>query len=57
MTNTVRTQTSHRGFDHEIVEKLLEIAWWHWDIETISANLKKIVAGDIKELLSSRDNF
>ena len=39
-------------FNNEIIDRLLEIAWWNWDIQKISANLGKIVAGDIDELLS-----
>ena len=39
-------------FNDQIIEKLLEIAWWNWDITKISANLEKIVAADIQALLS-----
>jgi virginiamycin A acetyltransferase len=38
----------------EIIQKLLEIAWWHWDPEKITRNLKKIVAADIKVLRNCR---
>ena len=38
-------------FDKNTIELLLKIAWWNWDIEKISANLKKIVAVDINALL------
>lgn len=44
-------------FCDETIEKLLEIAWWNWDIQQISANLEKIVAGNINELLSIQDNL
>ena len=39
-------------FDDETVKKLLEIAWWNWDIRKISANLNKIIANNIDELSS-----
>ncbi len=39
-------------FSDEIIKTLLEIAWWNWDIKKISANLEKIVAADINDLLS-----
>ncbi len=37
-------------FSDEIVNVLLEIAWWEWDIEKITRNLEKIVAVDIEAL-------
>ena len=39
-------------FTNEIIETLLEIAWWNWDIKKISQNLDKIVAADIDALKS-----
>ncbi len=44
-------QIIKQRFNDNIVEKLLEIAWWNWDIKKISANLEKIVAADIQALL------
>lgn len=41
-------------FPHEIVQALLDIAWWNWDIETITANLEKIVGADIAALQTCR---
>ncbi|MBD2187767.1 Vat family streptogramin A O-acetyltransferase [Pseudanabaena mucicola] len=37
-------------FDSEIVESLLEIAWWNWDIDKITSNLDKILSADIEAL-------
>jgi virginiamycin A acetyltransferase len=37
-------------FDKTIVKKLLDIKWWNWDIEKISAYLPLIVGNDIKKL-------
>jgi virginiamycin A acetyltransferase len=37
-------------FSDETIERLLEIAWWHWDIEKITRNLDKIVGADIDAL-------
>lgn len=39
-------------FPDEIINVLLEIAWWDWDIEKITRNLEKIVGGDIEALKS-----
>lgn len=37
-------------FSDEIVQILLEIAWWNWEIEDITRNLEKIVSADIEVL-------
>jgi virginiamycin A acetyltransferase len=37
-------------FSDETIKQLLEIAWWHWDIEKITRNLDKIVGADIDAL-------
>lgn len=37
-------------FTDEIINDLLEIAWWNWDIEKITKNLEKIVGADIEAL-------
>ena len=37
-------------FSDEIVAELLAIAWWDWDIETITQNLEHIVGADIEAL-------
>ncbi|MEP1061116.1 Vat family streptogramin A O-acetyltransferase [Stenomitos frigidus AS-A4] len=37
-------------FDDQVIRSLLEIAWWHWDIEKITRNLETIVAADIEAL-------
>ena len=37
-------------FSDAIVQALLEIAWWNWDIEKITQNLEKIVGADIEAL-------
>ena len=34
-------------FPDKVVQVLLEIAWWNWDIERITANLEKIVGADL----------
>ena len=41
-----------KRFSEDIIETLLEIAWWNWDIEKISQNLDKIVAANIDALVS-----
>ena len=37
-------------FSNETIKALLEIAWWNWDIQKISANLEYIVAANINAL-------
>jgi virginiamycin A acetyltransferase len=37
-------------FSEEVIQELLQIAWWHWDIEKISRNLDKISGADIVAL-------
>ena len=39
-----------RRFDGETVQSLIDIKWWDWPIEKISANLKTIMNGDIAAL-------
>ncbi len=39
-------------FSDEIIQSLVEIAWWNWKIEKITRNLGIIVAADIKSLLN-----
>lgn len=48
-------QVIKRRFNQDIVDRLLEIAWWNWKIEKITANLDKIVAADIDALLLAED--
>ncbi len=43
-------QQLKKRFSEEIVEKLLHIAWWNWDIEKITRNLKAITEADIAVL-------
>ncbi len=37
-------------FEDDVIQALLEVAWWNWDIEKITRNLEKIVAADIDAL-------
>lgn len=37
-------------FSAEVVEALLEIAWWDWSIEKITRNLPQIVSADLAAL-------
>jgi virginiamycin A acetyltransferase len=39
-------------FEDNVIQTLLEIAWWDWDIEKITRNLEKIVAADIEALMN-----
>lgn len=37
-------------FPDEVVQALLDIAWWNWDVEKITANLEQIVDADLAAL-------
>ncbi|MEN9225427.1 MAG: hypothetical protein Q6L60_05670 [Thermostichus sp. HHBFW_bins_43] len=37
-------------FSEAVIQELLQIAWWNWDIEKISRNLDKISGADIVAL-------
>ncbi len=39
-----------RRFGDEAIAALEEIAWWHWPVEQVTANLRHIVAADIDAL-------
>jgi virginiamycin A acetyltransferase len=39
-----------KRFAEDVINTLLEIAWWNWDVEKISRNLEKIVGADIDAL-------
>lgn len=39
-------------FPEATIQALLEITWWNWDMEKITANLEKIVGADITALRS-----
>lgn len=41
-------------FPDAIAQALLDIAWWNWDIEKITANLEQIVGADIAALRACR---
>jgi virginiamycin A acetyltransferase len=41
-------------FDDQVIQSLVDIAWWNWDIEKITRNLEKIVAADIDALVNSQ---
>lgn len=39
-----------KRFTDDVINSLLEISWWNWDIEKINRNLEIIVGGDIEAL-------
>jgi virginiamycin A acetyltransferase len=42
-----------KRFSDEIIQALLEIAWWDWDIGKVTRNLERIVGADLTALRSS----
>ncbi len=45
-----------RRFEQDIVDELLDIAWWDWSAELITANLEAIVSGDAAALRRAERN-
>ncbi len=45
-----------RRFAQVVVDELLDIAWWDWSAELITANLEAIVSGDVATLRSVARN-
>ena len=43
-------QEIRKRFADDVIDSLLEISWWNWDIQKITHNLEKIVGGDIDAL-------
>jgi virginiamycin A acetyltransferase len=39
-----------KRFSEEIIEELLAIAWWDWEIEKITQNLEAIIGADMGKL-------
>lgn len=39
-----------KRFDPDTIQALLELQWWHWDIEKITRNLKAICGSDLEAL-------
>jgi virginiamycin A acetyltransferase len=37
-------------FEQDVIDKLLEIAWWNWDAEKITSNLNAIVNNELDAL-------
>ncbi|MGV8083619.1 MAG: Vat family streptogramin A O-acetyltransferase [Coriobacteriia bacterium] len=44
-------------FTPDVVEALLQIAWWEWDAERVTAHLEAIVGGDIEALQRAGDGW
>lgn len=41
-------------FTDDVVAELLDIRWWDWPVEKVTANLKAIVSGDLEALRRAR---
>ncbi len=39
-----------KRFDQPTIERLIEVAWWDWPHDKITANVRQIMAGDPNEL-------
>lgn len=43
-------QVIRMRFDEETIRELLDIAWWDWSAEKITANLEAITGADLEQL-------
>ncbi len=43
-------QVIRQRFSEDVIQQLLAIAWWNWELDKISRNLDKIVGADIAAL-------
>ena len=43
-------QEIRKRFPDEVIDKLLEMKWWNWDIEKITRNVQHLTCGDIDSL-------
>ena len=39
-----------KRFSQPVIDKLLQLKWWDWDIRKITANVQYLTGGDITEL-------
>lgn len=39
-----------KRFTTDVIEKLLELKWWEWDIEKITKNISKLTSSDVNKL-------
>jgi virginiamycin A acetyltransferase len=44
------TKEIRKRFDEEIIQMLLALKWWDWDVQKITNNLEVITGGKIDEL-------
>ncbi|MDX2099246.1 MAG: CatB-related O-acetyltransferase [Leptolyngbyaceae cyanobacterium bins.59] len=46
-----------KRFEESVIEELLQIQWWNWDIEKITRNLKAICGSDLEALRRAEGSF
>ena len=40
-----------KRFSIEVIEKLLKLKWWNWDIEKITKNIQNLTNNDFDKLI------
>ena len=45
-------QCIRQRFEEEVIQKLLEVAWWNWSIDKVTRNLTQITGADIEALIN-----
>lgn len=43
-------QLIKKRFSDQVIEQLLDIQWWHWDIEKITQNVQLLTSNDFEKL-------
>jgi chloramphenicol O-acetyltransferase type B len=46
-----------KRFSDDVIELLLKIRWWDWDIEKIRANINVLASNDVEKLKELLDNI
>jgi lipopolysaccharide transport system ATP-binding protein len=46
-----------KRFGDEIIEKLLKIKWWEWDIDKIKENIPLMLSDDIEKFIKKNENL
>jgi virginiamycin A acetyltransferase len=46
-----------KRFSNDVIERLLKLKWWEWDVEKITGNIQCLTASDIDWLETNADNL
>lgn len=46
-----------KRFNDDIIEKLLKIKWWNWNVEKIKQNISLLLSSDVKKMINEHDGI